>query len=62
MVELIRDIGIIEDALIALNKGASDERYAAVWQLEKLLLEKKDAFRNYEKQIDYEFLKEGEAA
>jgi hypothetical protein len=62
MVELIRDIGIIEDALIALNKGASDERYAAVWQLEKLLLEKKDAFRNYEKQIDDEFLKEGEAA
>ena len=62
MVELIRDIGIIEDALIALNKGASDERYAAVWQLERLLLEKKDAFRNYEKQIDDEFLKEGEAA
>ena len=62
MVELIRDIGIIEDVLIALNKGASDERYAAVWQLEKLLLEKKDAFRNYEKQIDDEFLKEGEAA
>jgi hypothetical protein len=62
MVELIRDIGIIEDTLIALNEGASDERYAAVWQLEKLLLEKKDAFRNYEKQIDDEFLKEGEAA
>ncbi len=62
MIELIRDIGIIEDALIALNKGASDEKYAALWQLEKLLLEKKDAFRDYEKQIDDEFLKEGEAA
>ena len=62
MVELIRDIGIIEDALIALNEGASDEKYTALWRLEKLLLEKKDAFRNYEKQIDDEFLKEGEAA
>jgi hypothetical protein len=62
MIELIRDIDVIENVLIALNEGASDEKYAAVWQLEKLLIAKKDSFRDYDKQMNNEFLKEGEAA
>lgn len=48
MNEVIRDIEIIENALIAFSEGASDEKYAAFWSLEKLLLEKKDTVRKFE--------------
>jgi hypothetical protein len=39
---------MIENALIALNEGSSDEKYAALWSLEKLLIEKKDAVTQFE--------------
>jgi len=48
MVDLLKDIEVLENALIAFNEGASDEKYAALWSLEKLLLEKKDAVREFE--------------
>jgi hypothetical protein len=48
MNEVIRDIEVIENALIALNEGSSDEKYAALWSLEKLLIEKKDAVTQFE--------------
>jgi len=48
MNEVVRDIEILENAVIAFSEGASDEKYAALWSLEKLLIEKKDAVRQFE--------------
>ena len=49
MVEVAHDIAIIENALIAFNEGAADEKFAALWSLEKLLIEKKDILLDFEK-------------
>jgi len=49
MIDIINDIQVIENALIAFTEGASDEKYAAVYSLEKLLLEKKDILIDFEK-------------
>jgi hypothetical protein len=48
MNEVVNDIDVIENALIAFTEGASDEKYAALYSLEKLLLEKKDILRQFE--------------
>ena len=48
MVHLLKDIEILESALIVINEGASDEKYAALYSLEKLLLEKKDMVAEFE--------------
>jgi len=48
LVNLLKDIEILESALIGINEGASDEKYAAVYSLEKLLLEKKDMVSEFE--------------
>lgn len=42
MDSLKRDVEVLENLVIAMNEGASDEKYAALWAVEKLLLEKKD--------------------
>ena len=55
MVDLINDIEVLENALIALNEGASDEKYAAIWSLEKMLLAKKDEVTEFECQMAIEF-------
>ena len=52
MTELFEDIETLESALVALSEGASDEKYAAVWNLEKLLLKKKSQARKYEKDLE----------
>lgn len=49
MNDILNDIEVIENALINLTEGASDEKYAAIWSLEKLLLEKKDILSDFEK-------------
>ena len=48
MLDVVQDIEVIENVLIALNEGASDEKYAALYSLEKLLLAKKDALNEFE--------------
>ena len=48
MVDVLEDIDVIENALIAFHEGASDEKYAALWSLEKLLLKKKDMLAEFE--------------
>ena len=48
MNDVVRDIEVIENALIAFSEGASDEKYAAMYSLEKLLLEKKDVMSEFE--------------
>ena len=52
MTDIAHDIQVIENALIAINEGASDEKYAALWSLEKLLLAKKDILREFEAQAE----------
>ena len=52
MTELFEDIETLESALVAFSEGASDEKYAAIWSLERLLLKKKDQARNYEKDLE----------
>ena len=52
MTDILKDIEVLESALIAFNEGASDEKYAAIWSLEKLLLEKKDQILEFEKQAE----------
>lgn len=52
MTDLMVDIEVIENALIALQEGASDEKYAALYALEKLLLEKKDTVSRFEYEME----------
>ena len=51
MVDVIRDIEVLENLVIAMNEGASDEKYAALWAVEKLLIEKKDMLRKFEEEF-----------
>ena len=55
MNDILNDIEVIENALIAFAEGASDEKYAAMYSLEKLLLEKKDAVAKFEAELDADF-------
>jgi hypothetical protein len=48
MVDIFEDINIMENVLVALNEGASDEKYSAIYSLEKLLLKKKDLIAQFE--------------
>ena len=48
MVDVLKDIEVLESALINIQEGASDEVYAALWSLEKLLIEKKDMVAEFE--------------
>ena len=48
MVDVLKDIEVLENALIQIQEGASDEVYSALWILEKLLLEKKDMVAQFE--------------
>lgn len=56
MNDVLHDIDVIESALIAFNEGASDEKYAALYSLEKLLLAKKDLVTEFEYQLEKEHL------
>ena len=56
MQDVVNDIVVLESALIAFNEGASDEKYAAVWNLEKLLLEKRQILSDFEQEMEEEFL------
>ncbi len=46
--DTLHDIEVLENALIQIQEGASDEVYSALWSLEKLLLEKKDMVAQFE--------------
>ena len=48
MVDVLKDIEVLENALIQIQEGASDEVYAALWSLEKLLIEKRDMVAEFE--------------
>ena len=52
MTEVAYDIEVLENALIAFSEGASDEKYAAMYSLEKLLLAKKDSLYEFEAMVE----------
>ena len=51
MNEVVRDIEILENLVIAMNEGASDEKWMALHAVEKLLIEKKDMVRKFEEEF-----------
>ncbi|MDA9373919.1 hypothetical protein N9R43_00920 [bacterium] len=48
MQDIINDIQILENAIIAFTEGASDEKRSALYSLEKLMTEKKQSFEDFE--------------
>lgn len=51
MNEVVRDIEVLENLVIAMNEGASDEKFMALHAVEKLLIEKKDLVRKFEEEF-----------
>lgn len=51
MVNIARDIEVLENLIIAMNEGASDEKYSALNAVERLLTQKKDYLRNFELEV-----------
>ena len=51
MVDVLHDIEVLENLVIAMTEGASDEKYAALYAVEKLLIEKKDLVRKFEEEF-----------
>lgn len=50
MVDVLNDIEILENLLIAMDEGASDEKRMALWAVERLVAEKKAIVDNFEKE------------
>jgi len=51
MNELVYDIEVLENALIAFEEGASDEKRAALFSLERLVMQKQALIDSYEKEF-----------
>mgnify|MGYP003118482124 CR=1 FL=1 len=54
MTELLEDIEVLENLVVAMNEGASDEKYMALHAVEVLLLKKKDTFNQFEAEMQRE--------
>lgn len=48
MVDELRDIETLENALIALQEGAGDEKRSAIFALERMLERKNKMFQQFE--------------
>ena len=51
MNELLYDIIVLENALVAFREGASDEKRSAEYSLERLITSKKNAVKVYEDEV-----------
>lgn len=51
MVDVLEDISILENLLIAMNEGASDEKRMALNSVESLLNKKKQIITEFEKEF-----------
>ena len=54
MTDIFADIETLENALVAFNEGASDEKYAAIYSLERTLINKKDQANEFESEFELE--------
>ena len=52
MIDELRDIETLANALIALEEGAGDERRAAIWSLQKMLERKTRMVGEFEMQAE----------
>lgn len=50
-VQLCQEISVLEDAVINLTEGASDERRSAIWALQALLERKEAQLAEFEAQM-----------
>jgi hypothetical protein len=50
MVDVLEDISVLENLLIAMNEGASDEKRMALNSIESLLNKKKNIITEFEKE------------
>ena len=48
MNDVLNDIQVLENAIIAFTEGASDEKFAAMCSLEQMLIAKKDIVSDFE--------------
>lgn len=56
MVELLEDIEVMQNVLIAMAEGASDEKRMAMYSLEQLIAKKQAVVEEFEKQAPgYQF-------
>ena len=51
MVDVLEDISVLENLLIAMNEGASDEKRMALNSVESLLNKKKQIITEFEKEF-----------
>ena len=49
MVDLLKDIEVLENLLIVMNEGASDEKRMALWAVERLVAQKREIIETFEK-------------
>ena len=52
MNDVIRDIEVLENLVIAMNEGASDEKRMALWAVERLLDEKRTIVERFEAEME----------
>ena len=52
MIDELRDIVTLENAIIALTEGASDEKRMAIWALERMLKRKTKIVEEFEAQAE----------
>ena len=52
MNEVVRDIQVLENLVIAMNEGASDEKRMALWAVEQLLDEKRTIVERFEAEME----------
>lgn len=50
--QLCQDIETLEDAIINLTEGASDEKRMAIWALERLLKKKQNELAEFETTLE----------
>lgn len=51
MVDLLRDIEVLENLLIAMEEGASDEKRMALAAVERLVAQKKEVIEQFEQEF-----------
>ena len=51
MNDVLNDIEVLENLVIAMSEGASDEKFMALHAAEKLLIEKKDLVHKFEEEF-----------
>ena len=51
MVDVLNDIEVLENLVIAMNEGASDEKRMAVNAVERLIAQKKAVVEEFEKEF-----------